>query len=85
MKTICDNCRYKLKTWSEELREEYRGCGFFLKDDAPEISDDMLVNYVDAEVVAKGWICNGVMAFNNQLITKNTRSCKLGGIKYEYY
>lgn len=76
MNSICDNCSYKLQTWSEDLREEYRGCGYFLENDGCSLYNS-ITDYIEADEIATGWICNGKMAFNNQLITKNTRSCKL--------
>ncbi len=72
-KTICDACVNKRNMWSEELREEYRGCTLLMQEDY--LLGDIVVN-IKAKLIGTGWITSGAMAFNKQLITKDVSECK---------
>jgi hypothetical protein len=39
-------------------------------------SEQEVINGVDAEVVATGWVKSGTMMINNQLIVKNVHFCE---------
>ena len=71
---ICLSCHRRLHTWSENLRESYNGCNLFL-DEKITCSVDSITDGIKAEVIALGWVGNGVMAFNNQLIVRNATHC----------
>jgi hypothetical protein len=68
-----------MNTWSVELRSEWVGCGYAY---IHEVSEQKMIKSVSAEVIATGWVTNGLMAVNNQFITKNTKACILD-VNYE--
>ena len=72
----CDSCKNKLRTWSEALREEYRGCNLLLKEASEDLTEETISENIESEVLGFGWVSNGHMAFNDQIITKNTTCCK---------
>ena len=78
--SLCETCYYKMLTWSEELRDKYNGCGILLLEKhlgGIEIENEQdIFNIIDAEQIAFGWITNGRIATNDQLIIKNCISCK---------
>ena len=74
MDSMCTKCKYKCLPWSESLRDQWVGCGVTLTGTTPPRVDDV-INGIEAKTVAMGWVTNGIMAFNDQILTEDTRSC----------
>lgn len=76
MDTLCDGCRFKALTWSEELTEKgFIGCAIMLD---PHISlEDKIkdeqdwFDYIDTPAIGFGWIEIGGMCYNEQPILMN--------------
>ena len=75
-KTICENCKYRRNVWSEQLQKEYDGCIILNIEHFNVKNDNDIKNNIIAEQLGSGWIKSGIMSYNNQLITKNTKKCK---------
>ena len=73
--SMCDTCASKLKPWAESLRAEFSGCNLLLLETNEGRSIEELAQGIKAEVVGEGWVSNGIMAFNFQILTKNVSSC----------
>ncbi len=77
--SICTTCKLYRDTWSEKLRNDYKGCIFLVTEEA-SLSDDiddilLLKMKLEADEICTGWILNNGMAINNMIITKNTTQC----------
>lgn len=91
--SYCDNCKLRMDTWGEKLKEEgYNGCGILLCAvsegrygnlyhiaEMIEERPDSIFGYIKTnEDIHTGWICNGGgMAYNNQVIVRNVISCDI--------
>ena len=73
--SICNNCRNRLTPWAESLRKDYDGCNLLLQEVHENKTAETLANHIDSEEIGTGWVSNGVSAFNNQILTKNTTDC----------
>ena len=73
--SICSLCDRKMNTWAESLRKERNGCSLLLEEINVTEKD---INYrnIDCEEIDFGWITNGKMVYNKQIIVKNVRKCK---------
>lgn len=84
--SLCDRCRFRLNTWSEELRIDYNGCGILLNPDKivqkilnyndEKLLTDYLFSIIDIDQISFGWVTDGKMAINDQLIVKDVNDCK---------
>lgn len=74
--SICKNCRRRAKPWAKEFEGIWEGCNLLLDEYSGVESAEVAVNNVDCEEMATGWITNGVMAFNYQILTKGTTKCR---------
>lgn len=83
MNSICLSCSYYMGPWAETLRKDWCGCGLLLlvnKDTDEEIVKEFEIPYIiTAKEIGIGWVTNGTMAYNEQILTKETTECK----KYE--
>jgi len=76
--SICKTCRYEMKAWAKQFREKWIGCGVLVSGEYRELdhaSVEDTAYKIDAKQVAVGWISNGKMAFNDQILTEGTRRC----------
>ena len=73
--SICKNCRRRLKPWAKEFEGIWEGCNLLLDEYSGVESAEVAVNNVDCEEMATGWVTNGTMAFNYQILTKGTTKC----------
>jgi len=77
MKSICDECKRKRETCSDILKSKnYNGCSVLLSPEKEGMSNNDIVNNINADKIAKGWIINGLMRINYQLIVKNVNHCE---------
>ena len=77
METLCKTCRNHMNPWSESLREEYDGCCLLMLGKAQGgIEESEIFDYIDVDQVSLGWVTNGHMATNDQLLLKDVKDCK---------
>ena len=78
--SLCKQCRYRLDTWAESLRDTWDGCGKGL-----EFEGDInkFIDGIQCSDVALGWITNGKMAFNEQVLTQKVKKCEYFSQKME--
>ena len=76
--TICTNCSRRLHTWSKTLREDYNGCNILMDEHLNVSVADLSSPHtpINAETIALGWVSNGYMATNEQLIVRNVVTCE---------
>ena len=74
--SICTNCRRHLKAWSEERRAEWKGCNLLLDEHSGVDDPEKTGNDIFCKEMAMGWVINGVMAINYQILTKGTTKCR---------
>ena len=66
-----------MNPWSESLREEYDGCCLLmLEKHKGGIEESEIFDYIDVDQVSLGWVTNGYMATNDQLLLKDVKDCK---------
>ncbi len=70
--SLCNGCKNRLDTWAETLRNDHNGCNLCMRED---FTEDDICDTIDAEFIGLGWVTNGRMATNFQIITKGTRNC----------
>ena len=74
--SICKNCRRRLKPWAKEFEGIWEGCNLLLDEHTTITSAQEAVYAIDCEQMATGWITDGHMAFNDQILTKGTTKCR---------
>lgn len=90
--SICYDCVFCRKTWSDELRDKgYCGCGLLALEDKSEQEIQNILEYLanNSEMIGTGWVAlnanifldakileSNGMVTNDQLITYKVKSCK---------
>lgn len=73
--SLCLKCRRRMKPWSKELEGIWEGCNILMDNIADRISEKQLIENIDCYEMAYGWVTNGIVATNEQLMTKGTTKC----------
>lgn len=72
---LCKYCANMLRPWSVDLTQRgFHGCNILMHARAPSNYQD-LIYMIDADDIGLGWVTNGAMATNSQLLVKNVRRC----------
>jgi hypothetical protein len=74
--SICTNCQRHLKAWAESRRPAWKGCNLLLDEHSGVDDPEKTGNDIFCEEMAMGWVTNGGMAFNYQILNKGTTKCR---------
>ena len=73
--SLCLKCRRRLKPWAKSYEGVWEGCNIFMDNIADRISEKQLIDNIDCSEMGYGWVTNGRVATNEQLLTKDTTKC----------